>query len=87
MLIAVFDLSALMSHVTRFTEEIFAALISIMYIVRAFEASLILPSTKHTPNPAALSPPWPSEHCVSQAPTRTITDPLSHPLTPVSTIL
>merc|ERR1712151_395922 len=35
-LISVFDLNALMGHVTRFTEEIFSALISLIFIVSAF---------------------------------------------------
>ena len=34
-LMALFDISALMKHVTRFTEEIFSALISIIFIVGA----------------------------------------------------
>ena len=35
-LLAVFDCSALMHHVTRFTEEIFSALISLIFIIEAF---------------------------------------------------
>ena len=35
-LLALFDLSALMNHVTRFTEEIFSALISLIFIIEAF---------------------------------------------------
>jgi hypothetical protein len=34
-ILALFDCSALMNHVTRFTEEIFSALIALLYIFEA----------------------------------------------------
>ena len=43
-LMALFDISALMKHVTRFTEEIFSALISIIFIVGAI-TNVITPFT------------------------------------------
>ena len=40
-MLSAFDASALMNRVTRFTEEIFAALISVIFIIEALTLSLI----------------------------------------------
>merc|ERR1719454_2025503 len=47
-LIALFDLNALMSHVTRFTEEIFSALISLIFIISAYTNVIKLYDTDNT---------------------------------------
>lgn len=42
LIIVAFDLSALVRYITRFTEESFAALISIIFIVEAFSKLLAI---------------------------------------------
>ena len=83
LIMVAFDLSALVRYITRFTEESFAALISLIFIKEAF-AKLIDITHKYSVNLNAHISPF--HDCVCLAPSPNVTTPASNVTSNITTL-